>query len=134
MPALAGRFTTMPAQRLKISLIWAMAAFSLVSGAVEQYFQPGQSLGSTGLVNAFLGVLLVFLWYRVDAEQCGYRRSPGLNFAIVGFTLFGLPYYFFRSRGWRSGAVATLVFLLAIIGAGLLHGMGTTLVYHLVQR
>src|SRR5262245_52833099 len=124
----------MPAQRLTILLLLAMATLALVFGAADQYFQPGEALGPIGAVDAILSVLLVFLWYRIDAEQRGYRRSSALNFAIVAFTLFGLPYYFFRSRGWRAGAVATSVFLLVIIATGLLNWLGAILVYNLVQR
>lgn len=41
---------------------------------------------------------LTFLWYRRDSDQYGYRRSRGLNVAIILLTPFAVPYYLLRSR------------------------------------
>jgi hypothetical protein len=39
-----------------------------------------------------------------------------MSVAVVGVTIFALPYYLFRSRGLRQGGLATLIFILVSIG------------------
>ena len=50
----------------------------------------------------------VFWWYHADSTERNYKRPIWLNIAMVGITILGLPYYLFRSRGLRSGALAIL--------------------------
>jgi hypothetical protein len=40
-----------------------------------------------------------------------YRRSRGLNIGVVAFGVVVLPYYFFRSRGAKGGALTTAAFI-----------------------
>ena len=50
----------------------------------------------------------VFWWYHADGNERSYKRSIWLNIIMVGLPIVGLPYYLFRSRGFRSGALAIL--------------------------
>lgn len=58
-----------------------------------------------------VGILLIFAWYRLDSDQRGFRRSPGLNIGIIAVAIVGLPYYLFRSRGAKRGFMATCAVL-----------------------
>lgn len=106
-------------------VVVALAVVSLAFGMVDQWFYPGHPSPPTGVAYMLLGVFLIFLWYRMDSTQLGYRRSPWLNVGVVALAAVALPYYFFRSRGMRRGAISTLVFVLAFIASGVLYAAGT---------
>jgi hypothetical protein len=64
---------------------------------------------SAGLIVLFA----LFLWCHSDAEQRGYPSSHFLSLLIVGMALVGVPYYLFRTRGFRGFfALARLFFYL----------------------
>jgi CDP-diglyceride synthetase len=97
---------------------WAAVAFialGAVAGAVAQYFYSNQTMAPSDLWLLPVFVFLVFLWYRMDASERSYRRSLWLNLSIVGLALVALPYYLFRSRGAKGGAIATLLALLVYL-------------------
>ena len=111
----------------------AGAGLSAMAGAVAQYVYPYAETSPVDIVFTIIGALLIFAWYRFDSTQAGYRRSTGLNIAVVAIAIVGLPYYFFRSRGARRGLIATLLFLLTIIASTLLTFSGRALVYASLQ-
>ena len=49
-------------------------------------------------VSTATGIALIFWWYRVDSEEVGYLRSPGLTVAIVALAIVAVPIYLYRSR------------------------------------
>ena len=111
----------------------ALAAASLMSGAIDQYFYPGREFPPTAVAFMVVGVFLIFLWYRMDSNQIGYRRSPWLNVGVIALAIVALPYYFFRSRGAKRGAIATGLFLLVYIASSVLVMTGSLLTYHGLQ-
>lgn len=113
----------------KSVILMAGAALSAAAGAVAQYFYLYAESSPVDIVFAIIGVLLIFAWYRFDSTQTGYRRSIGLNMAVVAIAIIGLPYYFFCSRGAKRGLIATFLFLLTIIASTLLAFAGRALVY-----
>jgi len=100
-------------------LLYLLLAF--LSGLARQYFAPGRLLSGVDVPFLLIGLLLIFHWYRADTDQLGYRRSTLLNIMVLALTLFALPYYFFRSRGFVRGSLATVLFL------------GITVVYSVLQ-
>jgi len=62
-------------------------------------------------MGAIVGDLLLsfatFVWFRADSFQRSFRRSPALDVAFVGLTMFVLPYYLIKSRGLKAGVKAT---------------------------
>ena len=117
----------------KSAILMAGAALSAAAGAIAQYFYPYAESSPVDIVFTVIGVLLIFAWYRFDSAQTGYRRSAGLNIAVIAIAIIGLPYYFFRSRGAKRSLIATLLFLLTIIGSGLLTFAGRAIVYYGLQ-
>ena len=82
-----------------------------VGGMARQLGAPGQDFWPMDIPFVLLSLLSVLAWYHADSDQQRYRRSPMLNVMIVGIMIIGLPYYFFRSRGFLRGLVASLVFV-----------------------
>ncbi|MEJ2346747.1 MAG: hypothetical protein P8076_00815 [Gammaproteobacteria bacterium] len=118
----------------KTLIIIALGLTAFASGALAQYLAPGQFYSPSDAPLRFLAVTLLFLWYHLDSEQRGYRRSGWLNVAVVCIAVVALPYYLFRSRGARRGGVALL---LALGGVGACWGLqwaGHDLVYYAIQR
>ena len=117
----------------KNRLIATLAILSLISGAVDQYFYPGREFPPTAIAFTVVMVLLIFIWYRLDTEEVGYRRSTSLNTGVIALTIVALPYYFFRSRGAKKGFLATGLLLLVYIASVLLTMAGSYLAYYALQ-
>jgi hypothetical protein len=75
------------------------------------------------MVTSIASSLLIFWWYWADSNLRSYRRSPGLNIAVVAVGFLAVPYYLLRSRGKgeRLAAFARLLgFVVLMVGAVLL--------------
>jgi hypothetical protein len=116
----------------RLLMLLAIAAFA--GGAFAQFFEPDKPLGPVTLTATFVGVFLMFLWFRADADERQFARSALLNVAVVAVAVFALPVYFFRTRGAKGGAIATFLFLLAAIGWSALQWLGAIFIYVAVQR
>ncbi|GAB3349287.1 hypothetical protein [Lysobacter tyrosinilyticus] len=110
-----------------------LAIASFASGAIDQYFYPGRPFPPTAVAFTLIGVALIFFWYRLDSTQLGYRRSPWLNVSVIALAIVALPYYFFRSRGFKKGAIATGVMLLAYAASSALTLAGSYSAYYGLQ-
>jgi hypothetical protein len=119
--------------RSKSLIVAIFLAVSLLSGAIDQYFYPGDMWPPTALAPAVLNIFLVFLWYRIDSTEIGYKRSPWLNLAVVALALVALPYYFFRSRGAKRGAIYTGLMIAVLITSGILSAVGMYATYYGLQ-
>ena len=111
-------------------LVVALAVMSFVVGVLDQYFFPGQPFPPPALIYSAIGIFMVFVWYRLDSDQLGYRRSPLLNISVIFLAIVGLPYYFFRSRGAKRGTIATVLFLLTVVGYSALSTAGALATYY----
>ena len=110
-----------------------LAIGSLASGAVDQYFYPGVQFPPTALAFAVICVALIFAWFRLDSTQVGYKRTPWLNVGVIALGIIALPYYFFRSRGAKRGAIATAGMLLAYFSSLALSVAGAYATYYGLQ-
>ncbi len=63
-----------------------------------------------------VALFFTFAWYRLDSDSRAFKRTPLLSIAVVGFGFVALPYYLFRTRGLRQGAIATIIFIIVMIG------------------
>jgi hypothetical protein len=114
-------------------VIVALAFLSLISGAIDQYFYPGEEFPPTALAFLTIMALLIFLWYRLDAAEVGYRRSAWLDIGVVGIAIVALPYYLVRSRGAKKGIVGVGALLLMYVASVLLSWFGSYLAYYVLQ-
>ena len=101
--------------------------------AVGEYAYPEESFPPSDLWLSLVGAFLTFVWYRLDADELHYRRPIWLNFGVIAVNIIALPYYSFRSRGARRGALATLLYLLAILAWGALCVAGEYAVWYVTQ-
>ncbi len=76
---------------------------------------------------------LAFTWYRMDTEEQNHRRNILLSIGIIGFGFIAFPYYFFHSRGFKQGAVMTLILLLLVMGWSALQYGGVLAIYYGIQ-
>jgi len=76
----------------------------LITGKVED-------LSKFDLAATIVSIPLIFWWYHVDKREHGYQAGPLMNGGIVAVAIVALPIYFVRTRGWKRGAVATLLAL-----------------------
>ena len=109
----------MPSKHIALGLL-ALVSFlgpfaeALVTGSVEPY-------GKWELAETLVALVLIFWWYHVDKAEHGYRAGPLMNGGMLLVMVVALPVYLVRSRGWKRGALATLV---AVAAYGLLYGLG----------
>jgi formate-dependent nitrite reductase membrane component NrfD len=81
-------------------ILIAILLVMVLDGAVDASYaasgmsQPPQWSVPLTLCVSFLG----FLWYRIDSDERNYKRSRGLNTAMIVLTILAMPYYLLRSR------------------------------------
>ena len=86
----------------------------LVTGKVED-------LSKFDLATTLIALPLVFWWYHVDKREHGYQAGPLMNAGILVLAIVAFPIYFVRTRGWKRGAMATLLaagFFAILLGLG----------------
>ena len=116
-----------------IWVLCGLAVVAVLSGAIGQYFYPGEIMPLTDILFTVVATALLFIWYRADSDRLAYRRSIGLNVAVVFVSAIAMPYYFFRSRGFKYGSFATALFLIVAIVYWLLIVVGQYAAYYGLQ-
>ncbi len=111
-------------EQQKAQVLWAFAAVSFFAGANPVVAMSADLVRLVELGLMFAMVFLIFLWYRIDADQRGFHRSLLLNIGIVMIAAFAVPYYLIRSRGWQEGPAAVLKALLVFLGSIVLSSLG----------
>ena len=118
-------------QKTLILALLAIAAFA--DGAIGQFIAPGQLYPKSVIAFMLIDTALIFIWYRIDSTQRGYRRTPWLNIGVIGLSIIALPYYFFRSRGARGGFVALGLFFACVVLFGAIGTAGEYAIYYGLQ-
>ena len=86
----------------------------LVTGKVED-------LSKFDIATTIIALPLIFWWYHVDKCERDYRAGPLMNAGILALAVVAFPIYFVRTRGWKRGAIATLLaagFFALLLGLG----------------
>jgi len=93
----------------------ALALLGVVSlvGPFVEIVTTGQveALSKFDLAATIVSIPLIFWWYHVDKREHDYQAGPLMNGGILAVAVVALPIYFVRTRGWKRGAVATLLAL-----------------------
>lgn len=122
----------MNSKKNRVLLFLAIAAFS--NGATTQYFEPDIMLfAQTDTPFMFIGVFLSFWWYYLDSQQIEFKRGMLLNIGIIAIGFLAFPYYFFRTRGFKTGLIYTSLFVVIVISWSALYSGGQYLVYYVIQ-
>ncbi len=136
MPARAGSTQTAPGagaspataagphEQQKAQLLWAFCVVSFVSGAHAASAAVTELAKAIDLGLVFAMISLIFMWYRIDADQHGFKRSAFMNVSIVMVAAIAVPYYLIRSRGWQHGQIAVLKAVLVFLGSIALSALG----------
>ena len=83
--------------------------------ALEHYVPEGtRSALYLTLATMVIPLFFAFRWYLLDATERQFKRNRVLDILVVSAALFAIPYYLFRSRGWRGGLRSTALFLFSI--------------------
>lgn len=120
-------------RKTKLIVIGSLMLCGLLSGIAHQAVAADGQVSPADILFMLIGVFLIFWWYRLDANERNYRASPLLNVSVVAVSLLALPYYFFRTRGFTRGLLASAVFLGLGIANALLQYAGTYAAY-LIQE
>jgi hypothetical protein len=115
------------------TVYFALAALALgfIDGVTAMLMYPGQVLPPSSFAIDVVVLFIVFVWYRRDSDRRDYKRSLLSSAMVIGLGIVALPYYFFRTRGFRRGALATLIFLLIATGYNVLSYLGQRAVFAL---
>jgi hypothetical protein len=108
----------------------ALFLFSaILNGVARQVTAPGEPFAQVDILFIFSSTVLIFTWFRIDANERGYKRSPVLNVAVVALAALSLPYYFFRSPGFAGGLAATATFVGIVVLFSAVQYAGSYAVY-----
>ena len=114
-------------------LLAILLALSFVGGIARQHLAPGMESAPTDIVFAIFSIFIVYWWYREDATRRGFNRSSLLSLAVALAAPIAIPYYLFRSRGARYGAVATVAFIAILVATLVMDYAGALAMYKFVQ-
>lgn len=118
----------MPDRKTAIVAVFVLS--SLACGIAGQYFWPGMPLSVADYAFAVLGSFLIFAWYRADAKQRGYRRPAWLDIGVILVAIVAMPYYLFRTRGFKRGLAGIALGLLLMMATGVLTGVGKLAIWY----
>jgi len=76
----------------------------LTTGKVEDF-------SNFDVAATVVALPLLFWWYHVDKRERDYQAGPLMNAGILVLAVVAFPIYFVRTRGWKRGAIATLLAL-----------------------
>lgn len=111
-------------EQLKTQVLWAFAVISLVSGAHAASAGVTEVARAVELGLVFVMITLIFLWYRIDADQHGFKRTVLWDIGIVSMAAFVVPFYLMRSRNPPQGQIAVLKAVLVFLGSIVLSAIG----------
>jgi hypothetical protein len=103
-------------------------ALGFLDGVVGAWLYGNTPFPNSAIVFMIANAFLAFLWFRLDSDQRSYRRTPFLTIAVVGVSIVAIPYYLFRTRGIRSGAIGVLVLVSLLFGYGVMALVGRLVV------
>ncbi len=88
-----------------------VVALFLISGFLVSFIErlaTGEidPVGPGEWATIAIAIVLLLQWLSLDSAEHNYEVGFGLRTLTVGLAIIGLPYYFFRSRGWCAGLVA----------------------------
>src|SRR5262244_1408799 len=96
----------------KTTALTLLGVLSLVSPLVEMLATGKvEDFSKFDVATTLVALPLVFWWYHVDKREHDYPAGPLMNGGIIAVAVIALPVYFVRTRGWKRGAVATLLAL-----------------------
>jgi hypothetical protein len=96
--------------RPKYAALALLGAVSLVGPILEVAFTGSvEPYGKFELGETIVSVALIFWWYHLDKHEHNYEAGPLMNAGMVALTLVAMPIYLIRSRGWKSGGIATAI-------------------------
>ena len=108
--------------RSKVVALALLALLSLLGPFLEMLLTGGvEPFGRWEIGETLLALILVFWWYHVDKAERGYRAGPLMNGGMLLVMALAMPVYLVRSRGWKRGALATVMaigFYLVLYGLG----------------
>ena len=103
----------------------ALVAIGLTDGVLSAALFPRVPFSPVAVGAALAITMVAFYWYRYDYTRHGYKRSPLLSIGVIGIPILALPYYLFRTRGLKLGALGTGCVLLAVVAYGIAQYLGT---------
>jgi hypothetical protein len=101
--------------------LWGVLIAAALGGAIVGSYgvHDADPPRAVRLVVSLLLMVLVYLWYVLDARERKFKRSVALGGAVVLFSAIAVPYYLYRSRprGQRAAALGGFVGLLLLAWA-----------------
>jgi len=96
--------------KAKPAALLTLGALSLVCPFVEMLVTGNvDPFSPFGITETFLSLLPIYWWYHTDKQERSYRAGPLMNVGVIALAIVALPIYFVRSRGWKGGAIASLL-------------------------
>jgi hypothetical protein len=95
-------------------LLGIFFTIAFIDGIIVQYYEPNAMIPQSSVYFMLLYAGIFFWWYYLDSDNIKYKRSVLLNIGIVGFSIIALPYYFFKSRGFKKGLIYFGVFIVIL--------------------
>jgi len=83
----------------------------LAAGMLAEYLSPNDEFAQGDLPILIISVIVIFYWYHTDSNKLNYKRPLLLNILVIAFSILAIPYYLYKTRGFKKGSVAILIFI-----------------------
>jgi hypothetical protein len=94
----------------KSAALVLLGLLSLAAPLLEAWFTGRvEPFSKFDLAATFLSIPLIFFWYHLDKREHDYQAGALMNVGVVAVSIVALPIYFIRSRGWKRGAITTVL-------------------------
>ena len=113
---------------MAVAKAWPILALLLFITAAESFVATVANDRPNMAVMVLLGLVfnfVSFVWYCRDSDAARYRRSLGLNIAVILLGPFAVAYYLLRSRPKGARLRAILLLLGFIVLVALASALGT---------
>jgi Co/Zn/Cd efflux system component len=99
---------------------WPILWLLLFITAAESFFSTVANDSPNVAMMALIGLafnFVSFVWYCRDSDAAAYRRTLGLNIAVILLGPFAIAYYLLRSRpkGFRLRAMLRLLGFIVLV-------------------
>ena len=110
-------------RNLNFRFVCVLIVVGFAEGVAAGRVYGGPSMEAAQVALTVVNTFLIFVWYRNDSIERSYWPSRLLSVALAGVTILAMPYYLFKTRGFKGGLIASGLFVLTIVIYGMWVGL-----------
>lgn len=114
-----------------VGMVFLIFALSFISGVIDQHFPPFKNIEIPPVITIFhilesvIYIVFVFLLLYYDSKGSIFSSGLLFNVMIIAIFIFAPWYYFFKTKGFKIGAVCTAAYVAFMFLLFIFYYLGT---------